>query len=119
MQMSSQPSTGQEAAGAMMLKKHRLQTVTAAEGTDAAMKKMSSGMGTEVVVEATGTALGEKNKSDMSAAGGAGMRTSIWKWVRMLAGTGGALGKSVIEEIKLMSTTGNMILILGFSLTEM
>ena len=73
MQMSSQPSTGQEAAGERMLKKHRLQMVTAAEGTDAAAKKMSSGMGTEVVAEETGTALGEKNRSDRVASGGTGM----------------------------------------------
>ena len=98
----------------MTLKNHHLQTVTAAEGTNAAMKKMSSGMRTEVVVEETGTALGMKNRSDVSAAGGTGMRTGTWKQTRMLTEKSAVLGESVSEEIKLTSVTGSTMLILDF-----
>ena len=119
MKPSSQPNTGQEAAGAMMLKKHHLQLVTTAEGTDAAMKRVSIRMVTEVVIEETGTAPGEKRR-DVPAAGGTGMRNGIWRWMRMLTGTGVPLGKSVMEEIKLIGATGNAMLvsISGFSLSE-
>ena len=90
-----------------MPRKHHLPMVTAAEGTDADMKKTSSDVVTEVVVQEIGTAPGEKKRRGMPAAGGTGMRTDIWKLMRMLTRTGVALGKSVIKEIKLISATGN------------
>ena len=114
--MTRMPSIDQDAAGAMTLKKQHLQTVTAAEGTDAAMKKMSSGMQMEVVVEETGTALGEKIRSDMSAAGGTRMRIGTWMQTMMLTEKGVVLGESVSEETskELTSMTGHAMLISDF-----
>lgn len=116
MQMSRMPSIDQDAAGAMTLKKQHLQTLTAAEGTDAAMKKMSSSMRMEVVVEETGTAVGEKNRSGVSAAGGKRMRIGTWKQTRMLTEKGVVLGESVSEKMseELTSMTGNAMLISDF-----
>ena len=111
--MTRMPSIDQDTAGAMTLKKQHLQTVTAAEGTDAAMKKMSSGM--QMEVEETGTALGEKIRSDVSA-GGTRMRIGTWMQTRMLTEKGVVLGESVSEEMskELTTMTGHAMLIFDF-----
>lgn len=77
--MGIEPGTGQEVTGAMMIEKLHTSAVREAEGTDAAMKKMSSSMVTEVAVEETGTALGVKRRSGVPAAGGTEMREGTRK----------------------------------------
>lgn len=106
--MGVKPSTGQEATGGMMMpEKLHTSAVRGAEGTGAAMKKMSSSMVTEVVVEGIGTAPGVKRRSGVPAAGGTGTRVGTRKLVRMVTETCMAPGGSGAKKSDLIDETGN------------